>query len=179
VLPYAFALASGACLALSFPRFGHPAFGWIALVPLLVALSGWRGRIEPLRGQPPLRALMLGLLAGWVYFVGTVYWTGDVVRTFGGLPAPVALFAMAMLGLYLALYPAVSALLTARVVRTFGVRGLLCFPALWVATEYWRGTYIMGGFPGCRSATVRWRCCRWRNWRVCWASTGCRHWSHS
>ena len=147
MLPYAFALASGACLALSFPRFGHPAFGWIALVPLLVALSGWRGRVEPLRGQPALRSLILGLLAGWVYFVGTVYWTGDVVRTFGGLPAPVALFAMAMLGLYLALYPAVSALLTARIVRTFGVRGLLCFPALWVATEFWRGTYIMGGFP--------------------------------
>ena len=87
MLPYIFALASGACLALSFPRFGHPAFGWIALVPLLVALSGWRGRIEPLRGQPALRALMLGLLTGWVYFVGTVYWTADVVRTFGGIPA--------------------------------------------------------------------------------------------
>jgi apolipoprotein N-acyltransferase len=147
LLPYAFALTSGACLVLSFPRFGHPAFGWIALVPLLVALSGWRGAIEPLRGQPALRAFTCGLLAGWIYFLGTVYWTADVVRTFGGLPAPVALFAMAMLALYLALYPAVSALITARMVRATGLRGLLCFPAAWVATEYWRGTYIMGGFP--------------------------------
>jgi apolipoprotein N-acyltransferase len=147
LLPYAFALASGVCLALSFPRFGHPAFGWIALVPLLVALSGWRGRVERLRGQPALRAFSCGLLAGWVYFVGTVYWTGEVVRQFGGLPAPVALFAMAMLALYLAFFPALSALVTARLVRTFGLRGLLCFPAAWVATEYWRGTFIMGGFP--------------------------------
>jgi apolipoprotein N-acyltransferase len=147
VLPYAFALISGVCLALSFPRFGHPAFGWIALVPLLVALSGWRGVVEPPRGQPALRAFMCGLLAGWIYFAGTVYWTADVVRTFGGLPAPAAFFGMAMLALYLALYPAVCALITARIVRAIGWRGLLSFPAAWVATEYWRGTYIMGGFP--------------------------------
>ena len=39
-LPYVLALLSGALLALSFPRYGHPAFAWIALVPLLVALHG-------------------------------------------------------------------------------------------------------------------------------------------
>ena len=32
-LDYALALASGVLLALSFPKFGHPAFGWIALAP--------------------------------------------------------------------------------------------------------------------------------------------------
>ena len=37
VLDYFLALLSGALLALSFPRFGHPAFAWIALVPLLLA----------------------------------------------------------------------------------------------------------------------------------------------
>ena len=84
-LHYAFALVSGLCLALSFPRFGHPAFAWIALVPLVVALSGWRGRVEPLPGQPPLRAFALGLLAGFIYFAGTVYWTGAVVQTYAGL----------------------------------------------------------------------------------------------
>ena len=36
------AAASGVLLALSFPKFGHPAFGWIALAPLLVALGGPR-----------------------------------------------------------------------------------------------------------------------------------------
>jgi len=38
------ALASGVLLALSFPRYGHPAVAFIALVPLYVALSGWSGR---------------------------------------------------------------------------------------------------------------------------------------
>jgi apolipoprotein N-acyltransferase len=40
-----------------------------------------------------------------------------------------------------------SALVTAMLVRRAGLRGLLLFPCAWVATEYWRGSFIMGGFP--------------------------------
>ena len=144
------ALFSGALLALSFPRFGHPAFAWIALVPLLIALSGWRGRpVEGagrVPGQPPLRAFTLGLAAGLVYFVGTIYWTGTVVRTFGGLATPVALLAMLLLAAYLALYPALAALVVSRVLNRTGVRGVLLLPAAWVATEFFRGN-LFGGFP--------------------------------
>ena len=144
------ALFSGALLALSFPRFGHPAFAWIALVPLLIALSGWRGRpVEGagrVPGQPPLRAFTLGLAAGLVYFVGTIYWTGTVVRTFGGLATPMALLAMLLLAAYLALYPALAALVVSRVLNRTGVRGVLLLPAAWVATEFFRG-YLFGGFP--------------------------------
>ena len=39
-LAYPLALVAGVLLALSFPKYGHPAVAWIALVPLLVALSG-------------------------------------------------------------------------------------------------------------------------------------------
>ncbi len=140
------ALASGAFLALSFPRYGHPAFGWIALAPLLVAVSGWNGTRARLRGQPPRRAFLLGLLAGLVYFVGTVYWTGTVIATFGEVPAPIAVFAMLLLAAYLALYPALTAVITARMVGSMGARGLLLSPAVWVATEYLRG-WLFGGFP--------------------------------
>jgi apolipoprotein N-acyltransferase len=153
-IDYLLALFAGALLALSFPRFGHPAFAWIALVPLLLALTGWRGGVAfalsgvagRLRGQPPLRAFTLGLLAGFVYFVGTIYWTGTVVRTFGGLATPVALLAMVLLSLYLALFPALTALMTSRLVMLMGLRGLWLAPAAWVATEFFRG-YLFGGFP--------------------------------
>ena len=40
--PSPLAPRSGVLLALSFPQFGHPAFGWIALTPLLVALDAAR-----------------------------------------------------------------------------------------------------------------------------------------
>jgi apolipoprotein N-acyltransferase len=137
---------SGACLALGFPRYGHPAFAWIALVPLLVALTGWTGRPGPVPGQPPLRAFTLGLLAGLVYFVGTVYWTGAVVVTFGGLPAPVALVAVILLASYLALYPALAALVVTHLVRAHGVSGVFVAPAAWTGAELIRG-HLFGGFP--------------------------------
>ena len=145
-MAYPLALLSGALLALSFPRYGHPAFAWIALVPLLIALSGWRGRVEPLPGQPPRRAFALGLATGALYFVGTIYWTGSVVSTFGGLALPVALLAMLLLASYLALFPALTALITAHLVTRAGTGALFLMPAAWVATEFSRG-YLFGGFP--------------------------------
>jgi apolipoprotein N-acyltransferase len=136
-LDFALAILSGVLLALSFPRFGHPAFAWIALVPLLMALA---------RRQPPLRAFYQGLTSGLLYFIGTIYWTGTVVRQFGGLAMPVALLAMLLLAAYLALYPAAAALITARLIRRGGRAGLLLLPAAWVSTEYVRG-FLFGGFP--------------------------------
>ena len=148
MLDFALAILSGALLALSFPRFGHPAFAWIALVPLLVALTGFPGRAGALPGKPPLRAFTLGLLTGLVYNIGTIYWTGSVIRTFGGLAAPVALLGMLLLAFTLALFPAVMALVVARLVNRAGAGGLLLTPAAWVATEYARGfPFIFGGFP--------------------------------
>src|SRR3989338_9130284 len=137
VLDYFLALLSGALLALSFPRFGHPAFAWIALVPLLLAAGG---RLRAGRPMSALRAFTLGLDAGLVYFVGTIYWTGAVLRTFGGLAAPLAALAMLLLALYLALFPALAALVMSRLARGAGARALLIAPAVWVATEYLRGS---------------------------------------
>jgi len=142
LLNYLLAVLSGALLALSFPRYGHPAFAWIALVPLLVAL-GPPGRRE---AASTGRAFTLGLLTGLVYFVGTIYWTGAVLRTFGGLASPLAMLAMLLLALYLALYPALTALVMHRLLRRMGSEALLIAPAVWVATEYLRG-YLFGGFP--------------------------------
>jgi apolipoprotein N-acyltransferase len=85
-------------------------------------------------------------VTGVVYFVGTIYWTGTVVRQFGGLAAPVAALAMLLLALYLALFPALAALVTARLVARAGLVGTWLSPAAWVATEYARG-YLFGGFP--------------------------------
>ncbi len=107
-LDFALALLSGALLALSFPRYGHPAFAWIALVPLVLALSGWRGRPGRLPGQPPLRAFLLGLASGFVYFAGTLYWTGTVISTFGGIPTIAAIFGVILLALYQGAFPAIG-----------------------------------------------------------------------
>jgi len=106
-------------------------------VPLLVALS---------QRPAPLRAFLLGLTTGLVYFVGTIYWTSTVVAEYGQLATPVAIIAMLLLAAYLALYPAFTALITSRLIARAGLAGFFVAPAAWVATEFLRG-YVFGGFP--------------------------------
>lgn len=93
-----------------------------------------------------MRAFSYGLLTGFVYFVGTVYWTSTVVATYGQLATPLAVFAMLLLALYLALFPAVMAVVTSRLITRAGAGALFFAPAAWVATEFFRG-HLFGGFP--------------------------------
>jgi apolipoprotein N-acyltransferase len=130
------ALLSGILLALSFPRFGHSFFAWIALAPLLVALR--RGSL--------MRALGLGLATGAVYFTGTVYWITGVMVVYGNLPIWVAIPVNASLIATLALFPALFATVVRRLVMAFGLRAVMAAPLVWVATELGR-TYLFGGFP--------------------------------
>ena len=58
---YVLASTSGVLLALSFPKFGHPAFGWIALAPLLLALTNSASRVPMAVPSPLRRGFLLGL----------------------------------------------------------------------------------------------------------------------
>ncbi len=141
------ALISGVLLALSFPKLGHPMVGWIALVPLLVAIARTAGasRWRHTSGTPD-RAWWLGLATGAVYFGGTLYWLTDVMVSFGGVSGPVGVILNALLVAYLALFPTAFAILVGRLVRAVGLSGLALVPAAWVATELAR-THLFGGFP--------------------------------
>ncbi len=140
------ALASGLLLALSFPRYGHGAVAFVALVPLWVALSGWNGRPGHCPGVTARRGFALGLMAGFVHYAGTVYWTGATIQTFGGLPWPVAVFVTGLLVLYMATYIAVTGAIAAVFIRRFGLSGLVLAPVAWTSLEYLRG-HLFGGFP--------------------------------
>jgi apolipoprotein N-acyltransferase len=133
---YALATASGLLLALSFPKYGHPAFGWIALAPLLVALARVTLR----------RAFLLGLVTGCVYFTGTLYWITHVMVTYGDIHFWVAVLINAALVAYLALFPAIFALVMRRVVMKHGQAAMMAAPLVWVATELGR-THVFTGFP--------------------------------
>jgi apolipoprotein N-acyltransferase len=141
----ALALLSGILLAASFPRYGHAAFAWTALAPLFIAivLEVTRTTAQtPRRG----RVFLLGWIAGFVHFSLTVSWVVEVMSLHGGLPTVVAWLVMFLLAAYLALYPALCAVLLARAVTRFGWAGLWLAPFLWVATEWLRG-WVGGGFP--------------------------------
>jgi len=143
------ASASGILLALSFPEYGHPAFGWIALAPLLLALTA-SPRVRP-------RAFFLGLTTGIVYFTGTLYWITRVMIVYGDLRPWVGVLVNAALIAYLALFPAIFAAIVGRLTSTYGWLGLAASPVVWVATELGR-THLLTGFPwvllGYSQATV-------------------------
>src|SRR6185436_18320940 len=80
-LDFALSLLSGALLALSFPKFGHPVLAWVALTPWIAALMLQSERRRAGRG----RSFLLGLALGAAYFAGTLYWIPEVLVTFGGV----------------------------------------------------------------------------------------------
>jgi apolipoprotein N-acyltransferase len=103
--------------------------------------------VRPSAGGTARRAILLGLLTGVVYFAGTLYWLVETMTTFGGLAAPIALFAAAVLVAYLSLFPAAFALVLARMRASMGTPlALLLAAPSWVATELGR-QHVWDGFP--------------------------------
>jgi len=133
---YLLAALSGALLALSFPKFGHPAVAWIALTPLIVTLKSGSTR----------RAFFLGLLTGVIYFAGAVYWITRVMVVYGGLLPAAAVPVHVALIVVLALFVAAFTGIQRHFLRRFGQRALLAAPLVWAATELAR-TYVLTGFP--------------------------------
>jgi len=103
------------------------------------------------------RAFLLGLLTGVVYFTGTLYWITRVMVIYGDLQTWVAVLVNAALVAYLAIFPALFAATTRRIVVVHGQRALIAAPVVWVATELGR-THLFTGFPwvllGYSQATV-------------------------
>ena len=142
------AALSGVLLVLSFPKFGHPAFAWAALAPLFVECATSRDIGQGIR---------LGFIAGFIGFLGTLYWVVGVVQVFGGLPTPVAAVVGVLTAMYLSIFPALFGGLMVRAMRRFGLVGVWLAPPLWVATEWFRASTLLS-FPwaliGSSQATV-------------------------
>ncbi|MFH1039527.1 MAG: apolipoprotein N-acyltransferase [PVC group bacterium] len=119
------ALLSGLLLTLPFLDFSLAPLAWIALIPLIVTLSGRRTR----------EGAVLGWLAGVVSGYGGMYWLARVTVPGYGV-----------LGFYLALYPAAWGGWISWLSRRRPGWIWWAAPAGWTALEYLR-TYFLTGFP--------------------------------
>ncbi|NOS35749.1 MAG: apolipoprotein N-acyltransferase [Deltaproteobacteria bacterium] len=129
-------LASAGALIASFAPISIFPLAWVAIVPLLFALEG-KGK----RG-----AFLTGLVWGLIFFTGTVYWVVHSMYYFGGVPIPIGVAVLALLALYMSLYPALFALAFS-VARTGNpILQIIAASSLWVGLEYLRG-YLLTGFP--------------------------------
>lgn len=121
---------------------GFAPFGWFVFVFLGVGALAFL-----LERAPDARAgFMCGLGWGLGAFLAGVSWLYVALNRFGGMPMPLAAFAILLFCLYLALYPALGGALYVRL-RSGGLvwRGAL-FAALWILAEWLRGV-VFTGFP--------------------------------
>ncbi|MEL4255190.1 apolipoprotein N-acyltransferase [Shewanella xiamenensis] len=129
----------GASTALSFAPYSF----WI-IYPIAMALALWQSE-----SLSPKASFFHWLSFGFGCFAVGISWVHVSMDTFGGLPLAASVGLMALLALYLALYPALTGLGLAWLTRTNTPslwRNLLFFPALWVLTEWARG-WVLTGFP--------------------------------
>jgi apolipoprotein N-acyltransferase len=132
-------------LALSFLAGLVAACGFepIGLWPLTlaaVALLLWL-----IRSAPSLRgALARGWWFGFGHFILGLNWIATAFTYQAEMPASLGYIAVALLSLYLAVYPAAAAGLAWRWGRKDDVRLVLDFAAAWIVTEWLRATLFTG-----------------------------------
>lgn len=84
---------------------------------------------------------------GFGCFSVGISWVHVSMATYGGIPLVASIALMAVLALYLALYPALTGYLLQKLSPHSSVlRNLVLFPALWTITEWLRG-WVLTGFP--------------------------------
>lgn len=129
------AFISSVLLVLSFAPFYLGFLAWVALVPLFFAIEG----------STVKKAAFTGLVMGFFFFLGTVYWVVYSMYFYGGVPFIIGALVTFGLSLYLALFTALftSALRLLSPVRPV-IRFLICAPMLWVAVEYLRSVLLTG-----------------------------------
>ncbi len=137
-LRFLLATASGLLLYRASPGPGHADWlAWIALTPLLLALRC--PAVPP--GRPPgrLETAAMGFACGLSFYLPLLDWISTVLATHGGLSSPAALGAAVLLAAYMAIYPALFAMLAAGL-------PLLAAPLPWVALDGLRAV-LFSGFP--------------------------------
>lgn len=137
LLPVLLNAALGALGVLAFAPFG---LFWLLPPLLALALHSWTA-------VPPRVAALRGYAYGLGLFGCGVHWVYVSVHRYGGVPPAGAVAITALLVAWLALFPAASAWLLARLRPGRDAAGLLLvFPAAWLAGEALRG-WLLTGFP--------------------------------
>lgn len=130
------ALAGGASV------FAFAPFGIFPLAfASLAVLAGSLQRVPRARG-----GFVAGFAWGFGAFLAGVSWLYVALHRYGGMPMPLAGFAIALFCAYLALFPALVGGLFARWRRGGPFRQAALFAGLWVGAEVLRG-WLFTGFP--------------------------------
>ncbi|MFN7971343.1 MAG: apolipoprotein N-acyltransferase [Acidobacteriota bacterium] len=146
MLRAAFALATGALLAIAFPAIGLWPVAFVALVPLLSFAMRASAR----------RSFAAGFGAGLLLYVLAVPWIVNVMTHYGGIGGVTAVLVMLLLHAYLACYYGLFAALLARAARRSKALALGIAPPLWMGLE-WVRNWLFSGFPWIPLGLSQWK----------------------
>ncbi|MCK9275048.1 MAG: apolipoprotein N-acyltransferase [Syntrophales bacterium] len=130
-----YSLLSGIILFLSFPKFGQGYLVWISILPLFFAI----------KEKNLADAFRLGVITGFVFNVGIIYWVIFVTMHYGNLPVYIATAVMLLLALYLSIYIGLFAL-GVRFAKKKGIDEFISAPVFWTVLEYGKSN-LLSGFP--------------------------------
>ena len=116
--------------------------GWLQLISLVV----FAAVVD--RRPTPAHAFATGWLFSFAWLAGSIWWLFISMNRYGGLPAPVAVLAVALLAAGLGLFYGMASLVFHAISKSgVGVTARAsAFAAVWVLAEMVRGT-LWTGFP--------------------------------
>ncbi|MDF7671391.1 apolipoprotein N-acyltransferase [Orbaceae bacterium ESL0721] len=132
--------------------FGLGAIAVFSFAPFHIwptAFISYCSLLALIAGQTNKRAMLITLCWGIGYFAAGVHWIYVSIRQYGDLPILVALSILALLILYLSLYPMLFGLIL-RALNQYApsfsfIQLVIAAPLIWQVTEYLRG-HILSGF---------------------------------
>ena len=122
-----FGLISALLLILSFPNFNLYYLGFIAFIPLFIAVEG----------RPPKKAFLISYLCGFLFYLGVLYWLYHVT-----------IIGLVVLCAYLALYIGVLGTIFSVLNLRFSVSRIWLVPFIWILLEYIQA-HLFTGFGWC------------------------------
>lgn len=131
------ALCSGGLLTLAFKPHALPYLAPVALIALYLA---WQR-------QTPLRAATTGYCFGLGLFGSGIWWVYVSIHDFGGADPASAIALTGLLVAAWALFPALAAWLIAIAPWPGAWTRAAGTALIWLAVEYFRGNYVLNGFP--------------------------------
>lgn len=139
--PMLFAAVAGAASVFSFAPFGWWPIQFLSLAFLFYQV-GMDTRVK--------RSTLIGWAFGFGWSVAGMHWLFITMNRFGNIPAPMAVGAVCLLGLYMGLFSAFTTGISTWLRRRFALPVtsflLIALPFAWGVSEWMRG-WVMTGFP--------------------------------
>ena len=128
----------GVGLMLAFAPYGFAYLAYFALVCFFYVCAV----------QSPFRAAFWGYLFGLGLFGSGIWWVYVSVHDFGGAdPLSAGLLALLLIALW-SVFPALTAFLSAKIfTRPAAWFRVFAVALIWVTVEYFRGNWLLNGFP--------------------------------